>query len=47
MEIDKEIARVLGVALITAMTLRYRLRSKFGLKQNKVNMRFYLKSIEF
>ncbi|MFZ0932417.1 MAG: response regulator [Syntrophobacteraceae bacterium] len=44
---NKEIASVLGVSLNTVMTHRHRLRSKLGLKQKKVNLRSYLKSIEF
>jgi DNA-binding response OmpR family regulator len=44
---NKEIASMLGVSLNTVMTHRYRLRSKLGLKQSKVNLRSYLKSIEF
>ena len=44
---NKEIASMLGVSLNTVMTHRYRLRSKLGLKQKKVNLRSYLKSIEF
>ena len=44
---NKEIASILGVSLNTVMTHRYRLRSKLGLKQKKVNLRSYLNSIEF
>jgi FixJ family two-component response regulator len=44
---NKEIASILGISLNTVMTHRYRLRSKLGLKQSKVNLRSYLKSIEF
>jgi len=44
---NKEIASILGVSSNTIMTHRYRLRSKLGLKQKKVNLRSYLKSIEF
>jgi len=44
---NKEIASMLGVSLNTIMTHRYRLRSKLGLKQSKVNLRSYLNSIEF
>jgi len=44
---NKEIASILGVSLNTIMTHRYRLRSKLGLKQQKVNLRSYLNSIDF
>ena len=44
---NKEIASILGVSLNTIMTHRYRLRSKLGLKQQKVNLRSYLNSIVF
>jgi len=44
---NKEIASILGVSLYTVMTHRYRLRSKLGLKQTKVNLRSYLNSINF
>ncbi len=44
---NKEIASILGVSSNTVMTHRYRLRSKLGLKQSKVNLRSYLNSIEF
>lgn len=44
---NKEIASILGVSLNTVMTHRYRLRIKLGLKQEKVNLRSYLNSIEF
>jgi FixJ family two-component response regulator len=44
---NKEIASVLGVSINTVMTHRHRLRSKLGLNQKKVNLRSYLKSIEF
>ncbi|MGO9376359.1 MAG: response regulator [Syntrophobacteraceae bacterium] len=44
---NKEIASILGVSLNTIMTHRYRLRSKLGLKQQKVNLRSYLNSITF
>jgi len=44
---NKEIASTLGVSLNTVMTHRYRLRSKLGLKQQKVNLRSYLNSIQF
>ena len=44
---NKEIATILGVSLNTIMTHRYRLRSKLGLKQEKVNLRSYLNSIDF
>jgi len=44
---NKEIATILGVSLNTVMTHRYRLRSKLELKLKKINLRSYLKSIEF
>ncbi|MGA2228583.1 MAG: response regulator [Syntrophobacteraceae bacterium] len=44
---NKEIASILGVSSNTVMTHRYRLRSKLGLKQSKVNLRSFLNSIEF
>jgi len=44
---NKEIASILGVSLNTIMTHRYRLRSKLGLKQQKVNLRSYLSSVDF
>jgi DNA-binding CsgD family transcriptional regulator len=44
---NKEIASILGVSLNTVMTHRYRLRSKLGLKQKKVNLRSYLNSVDF
>ncbi len=43
---NKETASILGVSLNTIMTHRYRLRSKLGLKQQKVNLRSYLNSID-
>ncbi len=43
---NKEIAALLGVSLNTVMTHRYRLRSKLGLTQKKVNLRAYLISTE-
>jgi DNA-binding NarL/FixJ family response regulator len=44
---NKEIAEILGVSLNTVLTHRYRLRSKLGLKREKVNLRSYLNSIDF
>ncbi|MDR3568918.1 MAG: response regulator [Syntrophobacteraceae bacterium] len=43
---NKEIASLIGISLNTVMTHRYRLRSKLGLNQKKVNLRSYLNSIE-
>jgi DNA-binding NarL/FixJ family response regulator len=43
---NKEIASILGVSVNTVMTHCYRLRSKLGLKQQKVNLRAYLNSID-
>jgi DNA-binding NarL/FixJ family response regulator len=44
---NKEIASILGISLNTVMTHRYRLRTKLGLKGEKINLMSYLKSIEF
>jgi len=44
---NKEIASTLGTSLNTIMTHRHHLRSKLELKQKKINLRSYLKSIEF
>jgi DNA-binding response OmpR family regulator len=44
---NKEIASMLGVSLNTVMTHRYHLRSKLGLRQEKVNLRSYLNSTDF
>ncbi len=44
---NKEIASILGISLNTVMTHRYRLRSKLGLNQKKVNLAAYLNSTEF
>ena len=44
---NKEIASILGVSLNTIMTHRHHLRSKLGVKQEKVNLRSYLNSIDF
>jgi len=44
---NKEIASILGVSVNTILTHRYRLRSKLGLKGEKVNLRSYLNSIDF
>ncbi len=44
---NKEIASLLGVSLNTVMTHRFRLRSKLGLNQKKINLRSYLISIDF
>ena len=39
---NKEIASVLGVSLNTVLTHRYHLRSKLGLKREKINLVSYL-----
>jgi DNA-binding CsgD family transcriptional regulator len=44
---NKEIASILGISLNTVTTYRYRLRTKLGLKQEKVNLRSFLSSINF
>jgi len=42
---NKEIAALLGISVNTVLTHRYHLRTKLGLKQKKVNLVSYLKSI--
>jgi len=42
---NKEIATLLGISVNTVLTHRYHLRTKLGLKQKKVNLVSYLKSI--
>ena len=44
---NKEIAGILGVSLNTVMTYRFRLRTKLGLKREKVNLKSYLNSIDY
>jgi FixJ family two-component response regulator len=44
---NKEIASLLGVSLNTIITHRHHLRSKLELKQGKINLSSYLKSIDF
>lgn len=44
---NKEISSILGISLNTVLTHRYRLRSKLGLKGEKINLRSYLSSIDF
>ena len=44
---NKDIASILGISLNTVMSHRYHLRTKLGLKQEKVNLRSYLNSINF
>lgn len=41
---NKEIAEILGVSLNTVMTHRYHLRTKLGVKGEKVNLRTFLNS---
>ncbi len=43
---NKEIAALLGISVNTVLTHRYHLRTKLGLKQKKVNLVSYLKSID-
>jgi PAS domain S-box-containing protein len=43
---NKEMAEILGVSLNTILTHRYHLRSKLGLKGEKLNLRSYLTSIK-
>jgi len=42
---NKEITALLGISVNTVLTHRYHLRTKLGLKQKKVNLVSYLKSI--
>jgi FixJ family two-component response regulator len=44
---NKEIASILGISLNTVTTHRYRLRTKLGLKGEKINLRSYLNSTNF
>lgn len=44
---NKEIASILGVSVNTVMTHRYRLRTKLGLRQKKVNLMSHLNSLDF
>jgi DNA-binding response OmpR family regulator len=44
---SKEIADILGVSVNTVTTHRYHLRTKLGLKREKVTLKSYLKSIDF
>jgi PAS domain S-box-containing protein len=41
---SKEIAKILGVSINTVISYRYRLRTKLGLKNEKINLRSYLSS---
>jgi CheY-like chemotaxis protein/DNA-binding CsgD family transcriptional regulator len=43
---SKDIAKILGVSLNTVMVHRYHLRTKLGIRGNKVNLRSYLSSID-
>jgi DNA-binding CsgD family transcriptional regulator len=43
---SKEIANILGVSLNTVMVHRYHLRTKLGIKGDRVNLRSYLSSID-
>ena len=43
---NKEIAQVLGTALNTVTTHRYKIRTKLGLKNKGINLRSYLMSLE-
>jgi DNA-binding NarL/FixJ family response regulator len=43
---NKELAEILGVSINTVKTHRYNLRTKLGLRKEKVNLESYLKSIE-
>jgi DNA-binding response OmpR family regulator len=44
---SKEIADILGVSINTVTTHRYHLRTKLGLKGEKVTLKSHLKSIDF
>jgi DNA-binding response OmpR family regulator len=44
---NKEISEILSISPYTVMTHRHHLRSKLGLKGEKINLRSYLNSIEF
>ncbi len=43
---SKEIARLLNISLNTVHTYRFNIRKKAGLKNNKINLRSYLKTLE-
>ena len=43
---SKDIAKILGVSLNTIMVHRYHLRTKLGIKGDRVNLRSYLSSID-
>jgi PAS domain S-box-containing protein len=43
---SKEIAEILNISLNTVHTYRYKIRIKTGLKNNKVNLRSYLQTLE-
>lgn len=44
--VNKEIADILGVSLNTITSHRYKIRTKLGLRNKKVNLRSYLQSLE-
>lgn len=43
---SKEISRILNISLNTVHTYRFNIRKKTGLKNNKINLRSYLKTLE-
>ncbi|MEM5786423.1 MAG: response regulator [Syntrophobacteraceae bacterium] len=44
---NKEIAEILGISINTVTTHRYHMRTKLGLKRNKVSLRSYLSAHDF
>lgn len=44
--VNKDIAEILSVSLNTITSHRYKIRTKLGLKNKKVNLRSYLRSLE-
>lgn len=43
---SKEIARIMNISLNTVHTYRFNIRTKAGLKNNKINLRSYLRSLD-
>lgn len=43
---SKEIARILNISINTVHTYRFNIRKKTGVKNNKVNLRSFLKTLE-
>lgn len=44
--VNKDIADILGVSLNTITSHRYKIRTKLGLRNKKINLRSYLRSLE-